>query len=81
VSGETNPRLSFGAASLAMALVGFIGAPQIAALLVLAQRGLEELYSARNTKALLAQGGARRGALSIPSSLPPTSPGSHHCFF
>ena len=31
-----------------------IGAPQIAALLVLLQRGLEELYSARNTRALLA---------------------------
>ena len=31
-----------------------IGAPQIAALLVLLQRGLEEIYSARNTSRLLA---------------------------
>lgn len=40
-----------------MPLLDLIGAPQIAALLVLAQRGLEELYSARNTQALLAAGG------------------------
>jgi methyltransferase len=40
-----------------MALLGFIGAPQIAAMLVLAQRGFEELHSARNTKALLTKGG------------------------
>ena len=33
-----------------------IGAPQVAAVLVLAQRGLEELYSARNTQRLLAAG-------------------------
>ncbi len=33
-----------------------LGPPQIAALLVLLQRGLEDLYSARNTKALLARG-------------------------
>jgi len=39
-----------------------IGAPQIAALLVLAQRGLEELYSGRNTKKLLAQGAYEVGA-------------------
>jgi len=32
------------------------GYPQIAALLILAQRGLEELYSARNTKRLIAEG-------------------------
>lgn len=37
------------------------GAPQIAALLILLQRGLEELYSARNTKALLAKGGREVG--------------------
>ena len=33
-----------------MAVLDFIGAPQIAAILLLVQRGLEELYSARNTK-------------------------------
>jgi len=32
------------------------GAAQIAALLILLQRGLEEIYSARNTRALLAAG-------------------------
>jgi methyltransferase len=37
-----------------VAVLDLIGAPQIAALLLLAQRGLEELYSARNTKALIA---------------------------
>ena len=40
-----------------MPLLDLIGAPQIAAILVLAQRGLEELYSARNTRDLLAVGG------------------------
>ena len=45
-----------------MVLFASIGAPQIAALLVLAQRGLEELYSARNTKSLLAQGAYEVGA-------------------
>jgi methyltransferase len=44
-----------------MTLVDFIGGPQIAALLVLAQRGAEELYSARNTHALLAQGASEEG--------------------
>ena len=38
-----------------------LGAPQIAALLVLAQRGLEELHSARNTQALLAAGAREEG--------------------
>jgi len=38
-----------------------IGAPQIAALLVLLQRGLEEIYSARNTNRLLAEGGREAG--------------------
>jgi methyltransferase len=46
----------------ALPLFGLIGAPQIAAILLLAQRGLEELYSARNTKALLAQGGHEVGS-------------------
>jgi methyltransferase len=49
-----------------MTLLGFIGGPQIAALLVLAQRGLEELYSARNTKALLAEGAHEAGAFFYP---------------
>jgi methyltransferase len=40
--------------------------PQIAAVLVLAQRGLEELYSARNTKALLARGGREEGSSYYP---------------
>ena len=43
-----------------------IGWPQIAALLVLAQRGVEELYSARNTKALLAAGAQEAGASYYP---------------
>jgi methyltransferase len=38
-----------------------IGLPQAAALLVLLQRGAEELYSARNTRALLAAGGTETG--------------------
>ena len=38
-----------------------LGAPQIAALLILLQRGLEELYSARNTKRLIAAGGREAG--------------------
>ncbi len=37
------------------------GPAQIAALLVLAQRGLEELYSQRNTRRLLAEGGREAG--------------------
>ena len=39
-----------------MMVIDFIGPPQIAALIVLAQRGLEELHSARNTRRLLAAG-------------------------
>jgi methyltransferase len=38
-----------------------IGWPQIVALLVLLQRGAEELYSARNTRALIAAGGQEEG--------------------
>jgi methyltransferase len=38
-----------------------IGLPQAAALLVLLQRGAEELYSARNTRALLAAGATEAG--------------------
>ena len=41
-----------------MVLSTFIGPPQIAALLVLMQRGLEELHSARNTRRLI-EAGAR----------------------
>ncbi|MGZ5915999.1 MAG: isoprenylcysteine carboxylmethyltransferase family protein [Methyloceanibacter sp.] len=39
-----------------MSFLNLIGAPQIAAVLVLIQRGAEELYSARNTRALIAAG-------------------------
>jgi methyltransferase len=39
-----------------------IGAPQIAALLILIQRGAEEAYSGRNTSALLARGAREEGA-------------------
>ena len=39
-----------------------IGAPQIAALLILIQRGAEEIHSARNTRALLARGAREEGA-------------------
>ena len=39
-----------------------LGAPQIVALLILAQRGLEELYSAHNTKRLLAEGAREVGS-------------------
>jgi methyltransferase len=49
-----------------LALLDLIGGPQIAALLVLAQRGLEELYSARNTKILLAAGGREEGSAYYP---------------
>jgi len=47
-------------------LLDFIGVPQIVALLVLSQRGLEELYSAKNTKALLAEGGREAGSVFYP---------------
>ncbi|HEX2841646.1 isoprenylcysteine carboxylmethyltransferase family protein [Hyphomicrobium sp.] len=43
-----------------------IGLPQLAALLVLLQRGAEELYSARNTRALLAEGATEAGASFYP---------------
>jgi len=43
-----------------------IGAPQIAALLILAQRGAEEVHSARNTRALLARGAREEGAAYYP---------------
>jgi methyltransferase len=43
-----------------------IGLPQLAALLVLLQRGAEELHSARNTRALLAEGAIEAGASYYP---------------
>jgi methyltransferase len=43
-----------------------IGAPQIAALLLLVQRGAEEIYSARNTRALLDRGAREEGAAYYP---------------
>jgi len=39
-----------------------IGPPQVAALVILAQRGLEEMFSRRNTQALLAAGAHEAGA-------------------
>lgn len=42
-------------------LAEFAGPPQIAALVILAQRGAEELYSMRNTRALLAKGAREVG--------------------
>jgi methyltransferase len=47
-------------------LAAVIGWPQIVALLVLLQRGAEELYSARNTKALIAAGGQEAGSSYYP---------------
>jgi methyltransferase len=49
-----------------MLLSDAIGGPQIAAILLLAQRGLEELYSARNTQRLLAAGGHEEGSAYYP---------------
>ncbi len=43
-----------------------IGLPQIVALLILVQRGAEEVYSARNTRALLARGAREEGASYYP---------------
>jgi methyltransferase len=47
-------------------LTELIGPPQIAAALVLGQRGLEELYSARNTGRMLARGGYEVGRAFYP---------------
>jgi methyltransferase len=47
-------------------VISEIGAPQIAALLILIQRGLEEIHSARNTKTLLARGAREEGASYYP---------------
>lgn len=46
--------------------VDFIGCPQIVALLLLLQRGLEELYSQRNTRRLLAEGAREIGRSYYP---------------
>jgi len=42
-------------------LADWLGPPQVAALLVLLQRGLEELHSQRHTQALLAEGAVEAG--------------------
>jgi methyltransferase len=47
-------------------LPDLIGIPQYAALLLLVQRGLEELYSQRNTKTLIAGGAHEVGAAYYP---------------
>ena len=49
-----------------MSLSDLIGGRQIAAALVLAQRGLEEIHSARNTRRLLAEGGHEEDAIYYP---------------
>ena len=49
-----------------MSLSDLIGGPQVAAVLVLAQRGLEEIHSARNTRRLLAEGGHEEDAIYYP---------------
>jgi methyltransferase len=51
------------------------GLPQMAALLVLAQRGLEELYSQRNTRRLLQQ-----GAYEVGRDYYPTVAAAHLCW-
>jgi methyltransferase len=43
-----------------------IGWPQIVAIIILLQRGLEELYSARNTRALIAEGAREVGRSYYP---------------
>ena len=45
------------------------GPPQIAALLVLIQRGVEEIHSARNMRVLLARGGREEGSKYYASEL------------
>jgi methyltransferase len=52
--------------SVTMSPYDLIGAPQIAALLVLGQRGLEEIYSGRNTRRLLEEGATEAGAIYYP---------------
>jgi methyltransferase len=47
-------------------LADIIGPPQLAALLLLLQRGLEELHSQRNTHALIAQGAVEAGRSYYP---------------
>ena len=49
-----------------MALFDLIDAPQVAALLLLAQRGLEELYSARNTSRPLVAGAHEEARIYYP---------------
>lgn len=44
----------------------FFGPPQLAAIAVLLQRGAEELYSQRNTRRLLAEGGHEEGRAYYP---------------
>jgi methyltransferase len=47
-------------------ITDFIGWPQIAATTILLQRGLEELYSQRNTSALIARGARELGQSYYP---------------
>lgn len=52
--------------AIPMDLYALVGAPQLAALLVLLQRGAEELYSARNTQRLRAAGAREAGDAYYP---------------
>ena len=47
-------------------MIDELGVPQIAALLILLQRGAEEIHSSRNTKMLLARGAREDGASYYP---------------
>lgn len=47
-------------------MTDLIGAPQIVAVLILIQRGLEDLHSARNTRRLLKEGGFETGRAYYP---------------
>ena len=49
-----------------------IGAPQIAAIAVLFQRGAEEIHSSRNTKRLIAAGGREEGRHFYPDPSHPS---------
>lgn len=47
-------------------MLDFIGTPQLAAFLVLLQRGVEELYSAHNTRGLIAAGAREASSAYYP---------------
>lgn len=49
-----------------MLFESYLGWPQVAAVAILAQRGLEELYSSHNTARIIAQGGREVGGSYYP---------------